>query len=108
MDRKGLFRDRRVAMPGSADFDVLARLFRQEGAGVHRFSIDSAEPSARPLESWIIELFEGEFDDVVFFTAQAVRLIVEFARQLDREAEAIAALRTARKIAVGPKVAAAL
>ncbi|HEX6764022.1 MAG TPA: nitrite reductase large subunit NirB, partial [Polyangiaceae bacterium] len=95
-------------MPGSSDFDVLARLFRQEGAGVHRFSIDSAEPSARPLESWIIELFEGEFDDVVFFTAQAVRLIVEFARQLDREAEAIAALRTARKIAVGPKVAAAL
>ncbi|HVR18610.1 MAG TPA: hypothetical protein VMS65_02900, partial [Polyangiaceae bacterium] len=75
-------------------------MIRVAGARLHRFSIDSAEPGARPLESWIIELFEGEFDDVVFFTAQGVRLIVEFARQLDREAEAVAALKAARKIAL--------
>jgi nitrite reductase (NADH) large subunit len=83
-------------------------MIRVAGARLHRFSIDSAEPGARPLESWIIELFEGEFDDVVFFTAQGVRLILEFARQLDREAEAIASLKAARKIALGPRVASAL
>jgi nitrite reductase (NADH) large subunit len=108
MDRKGVFAGARVAIPGSPDFTAVSRMIRLEGARLHRFSIDSAEPGARPLESWIIELFEGEFDDVVFFTAQGVRLIVEFARQLDREAEAVAALKAARKIAFGPRVASAL
>ncbi len=108
MDRKGVFAGARVAIPGSADFNAVSRMIRLAGARLHRFDIDSAEPGARPLESWIIELFEGDFDDVVFFTAQGVRLIVEFARQLDREGEAISALKNARKIALGPKVAAAL
>jgi uroporphyrinogen-III synthase len=108
MDRKGVFAGARVAIPGSADFNAVSRMIRLAGARLHRFSIDSAEPGARPLESWIIELFEGGFDDVVFFTAQGVRLIVEFARQLDREAEAVSALKAARKIAFGPKVAGAL
>ena len=108
MDRKGVFAGARVAIPGTADFTAVSRMIRIAGARLHRFSIDSAEPGARPLESWIIELFEGEFDDVVFFTAQGVRLIVEFARQLDREAEAVAALKAARKIALGPRVASAL
>jgi nitrite reductase (NADH) large subunit len=108
MDRKGVFAGARVAIPGSADFNAVSRMIRLAGARLHRFDIDSAEPGARPLESWIIELFEGGFDDVVFFTAQGVRLIVEFARQLDREAEAVSALKAARKIALGPKVASAL
>jgi nitrite reductase (NADH) large subunit len=108
MDRKGVFAGARVAIPESADFNAVSRMIRLAGARLHRFSIDSAEPGARPLESWIIELFEGAFDDVVFFTAQGVRLIVEFARQLDREAEAVSALKAARKVALGPKVAAAL
>jgi hypothetical protein len=80
MDRKGVFAGARVAIPESADFNAVSRMIRLAGARLHRFSIDSAEPGARPLESWIIELFEGAFDDVVFFTAQGVRLIVEFAR----------------------------
>ena len=108
MDRKGVFAGARVALPGSADFTAISRMVRIAGARLHHFSIDSAEPSARPLESWIIELFEGEFDDVVFFTSQGVRLIIEFARQLDREAEAVLALKAARKIALGAKVASAL
>jgi nitrite reductase (NADH) large subunit len=88
--------------------DASARLLRQEGAELSRFDVAPAESGSRPLEGWIMELTRGEFDDVVFFTAQGVRLIIEFARQLDREEEVAQALRSARKIAQGPKPAAAL
>jgi len=88
--------------------DAAARLIRQEGAELSRFDVTPVESGSRPLEGWIMELTRGEFDDVVFFTAQGVRLIVEFARQLDREEEVAQALRSARKIAQGPKPAAAL
>jgi nitrite reductase (NADH) large subunit len=108
MDGKGVFSGLRVALPGASDFDAAARLMRLEGAELHRFSVDALNSGPLPLESWMVELFDGAFDDVVFFTAQSVRLVVEFSRQLDREVAAMAALRSARKISQGPKAAAAL
>ncbi|HEV8547503.1 MAG TPA: nitrite reductase large subunit NirB [Polyangiaceae bacterium] len=104
----GLFSNWHVALPNVSDLDASARLIRQEGAELTRFDVTPVESGSRPLEGWIMELTRGEFDDVVFFTAQGVRLIVEFARQLDREEEVASALRSARKIAQGPKPAAAL
>jgi len=104
----GLFSNWHVALPNVSDLDAAARLIRQEGAELSRFDVTPVESGSRPLEGWIMELTRGEFDDVVFFTAQGVRLIVEFARQLDREEEVASALRSARKIAQGPKPAGAL
>src|SRR5512147_630829 len=104
----GLFSNWHVALPNVSDLDAAARLIRQEGAELSRFDVTPVESGSRPLEGWIMELTRGEFDDVVFFTAQGVRLIIEFARQLDREEEVAQALRSARKIAQGPKPAAAL
>ncbi len=104
----GLFSSWQIALPNVSDLDAAARLLRQEGAELSRFDVAPAESGSRPIESWIMELTRGEFDDVVFFTAQGVRLIIEFARQLDREEEVAQALRSARKIAQGPKPAAAL
>ena len=93
----GLFFNWHVALPNVSDLDAAARLIRQEGAELSRFDVTPVESGSRPLEGWIMELTRGEFDDVVFFTAQGVRLIVEFARQLDREEEVAQALRSARK-----------
>jgi len=104
----GLFFNWHVALPNVSDLDAAARLIRQEGAELSRFDVTPVESGSRPLEGWIMELTRGEFDDVVFFTAQGVRLIIEFARQLDREEEVAQALRSARKIALGPKPASAL
>ena len=104
----GLFSSWQIALPNVSDLDAAARLLRQEGAELSRFDVAPAESGSRPLEGWIMELTRGEFDDVVFFTAQGVRLIIEFARQLDREEEVAQALRSARKIAQGPKPTAAL
>src|SRR2546422_208410 len=108
MTGTSVFSGLRVALPGAADLDAAARLIRQVGGHVHRFSMRVEQGSALPLERWLVELTEGEFDDVVFLSAQSVRLLVEFARQLDREDEVVSALRAARKIARGPKTAAAI
>jgi len=104
----GLFSNLHIALPNVSDLDAAARLIRQEGAELTRFEVAPTESGSRPLEGWIMELTRGEFDDIVFFTAQGVRLILEFARQLDREEEVAQALRSARKITQGPKPAAAL
>jgi nitrite reductase (NADH) large subunit len=108
MAAKGVFSGFRVALPEASDLDAAARLIRQEGGEPARFSLEAAGASARPLESWIVDLYERRFDDVVLFTAQGVRLIIEYARQLEREQDVLDALKTVRKLAHGPKPASAL
>jgi nitrite reductase (NADH) large subunit len=108
MAGKGVFSGFRVALPEASDLDAAARLIRQEQGDPVRFSLEPTGTSGRPLESWIVDLYERTFDDVVLFTAQSVRLIVEFARQLEREEDVLDALRSVRKIAQGPKPASAL
>src|SRR5262249_26253732 len=101
----GVFSGWRVALPSVSDLDGAARLMRQEGAELARFALGASDTSARPLESWIVDLYSGDFDDVMFFTAQSVRLVVEFARQLEREEEVASALCSVRKLVQGPKTA---
>jgi len=65
--------------------------------------------SSQPgIEQWFRELCEGQFDDVVFFTAHGVRLVCELSRQLDRQPAVLEALRGTRIIAQGPRTARAL
>jgi nitrite reductase (NADH) large subunit len=104
----GVFSGWCVALPDASDLDAAARLMRLEGGEIQRFSLGTPDSAARPLEGWIVDLYRGEFDDIIFFTAQSVRLISEFARQLEREEEVDVALRSLRKIAQGPKPASAL
>ena len=108
MASTGVFSGYNIALPDASDLDAAARLIRLEGGEIQRFSLGAVDSGARPLEGWIVDLYRGEFDDVVFFTAQGVRLIMEFARQLEREEEVDLALRSVRKIVQGPKAASAL
>ncbi len=97
-----------VAIADTPQAAGLAKAVTDIGARVLHFGRNSEESGSVPLERWIIQLVEGEFDDVVFSSAQGVHLMLEVARQLEREKDFLSALGVARKIARGPKPASAL
>jgi nitrite reductase (NADH) large subunit len=107
MSSERLLAERRIVIFGPTDLDSVARQLRDLGAEVQRFEL-AASGSTRSLESWIAELMEGAFDDVLFLTGQGVRILVEFAHQRGREDDVLRALSRARVVAGGAKTRAAL
>ena len=107
MSGERLLAERRILLFGPSDLDTVARHLRELGAEVQRFQL-AASGSTRSLESWISELMEGAFDDVLFLTGQGVRVLIEFARQRGREDDVLRALERARIAASGSKTRAAL
>src|SRR6187402_1917301 len=99
--------ERRILLFGPSELDNVARSLRDLGANVQRFEL-AASGSTRSLETWIQELIDGAFDDVLFLTGQGVRVLVEFAYQRGREDEVQRALSRARLIASGSKTRTAL
>jgi nitrite reductase (NADH) large subunit len=102
-----LLSERRILLFGPSELDSVARHLRDLGADVQRFEL-AASGSTRSLETWISELMEGAFDDVLFLTGQGVRVLVEFAHQRGREDEVLRALSRARIAASGAKTRTAL
>ncbi|HEX7669299.1 MAG TPA: uroporphyrinogen-III synthase, partial [Polyangiaceae bacterium] len=96
-----------IAVPGVREADALSGLLTRAGAAVPRFK-PAPVSDERAIERWLSELVEGEFDDVVFFSAQGVRLVCEIARQLGRETSVLEALRGTRLIAQGGRTVRAL
>ncbi|HVU04198.1 MAG TPA: nitrite reductase large subunit NirB [Polyangiaceae bacterium] len=96
-----------LAVPAMAEVEPLAEILTRAGAVVTRFSPVAASDD-RAIERWLSALVEGEFDDVVFWTAQGVRLVCEIARQLGREPAVFDALRGTRIFAQGGRTARAL
>lgn len=78
------------------------------GSTVHRVRLGQDGTDPRPVERFISEVLEGEYDDVVFSNAQGVRLVCEFARQLGKLTPFIEALRSVRLLARGRRTARAL
>ncbi|HSC89494.1 MAG TPA: nitrite reductase large subunit NirB [Polyangiaceae bacterium] len=97
-----------VALAETPNATALAECLRGLGVRLTSFGRNSQHAGAIPLESWIVQLIEGEFDDVVFTSAQGVHLLVEMAHQLEKRDAFLDALSVARKIARGPKTARAL
>lgn len=97
-----------VAVASSPELDQLAQLIESLGADVVRYPHAGGVAGKLPLEQWLGALVDGEFDDIVFATAQGVHLIVEVARQLDREAALLRSLGVIRKVARGNHTARAL
>ncbi len=104
---RGPLGGKRIALSSSPGADALSTLLENAGARVLRFEL-ARPPDERELERWLGALTRGEFDDIVFFTAQGVRLLYEMARQLGREGAALEALRATRLIADGSRTARAL
>lgn len=97
-----------VAVSDTPQADSLAQAIGQLGPTVIRFGRNSQESGSVPLEQWIVQLSEGEFDDVVFSSAQGVHLMLEMARQFDKERAFLDALAICRKISRGAKPSGAL
>src|SRR5687767_7504073 len=70
-----------VAIPAGTAYDALSRHVIELGFAVYRHGSAGSENGEISLERWMNELMGGEFDDVVFCTAQGVRLLYEFSAQ---------------------------
>jgi len=97
-----------VAIARTPHSESLAECLQALGARLVSYGRNSETAGAVPLERWILQLIEGEFDDVVFTSAQGVHLIVEMAHQVERRDAVLDALGVTRKIARGKKPAQAL
>lgn len=92
-------------LPGSERLkETLASL----GAEPVPFGYDTQDAGSLPLERWIVQLIDGEFDHVVFASAQGVHLVVEMATQLDKRHRLLDALEQSMIVARGKKPVQAL
>jgi uroporphyrinogen-III synthase len=103
-------RGRRIAIPEHRELDRLATMLEEEGASTVRCPLlaifDAPDPV--PIEGWLRDLAAGRFDDVIFFTGEGVRRLMEVAARLGIATEVAASLARLRKITRGPKPARAL
>jgi nitrite reductase (NADH) large subunit len=98
-----------IALPATNEADALAELLARGGALVRRVAgAPGPATDEHAIGRWLTALVEGEFDDVVFFSAQGVRIVCEIARQLGRETSVVEALRRTRLVAHGRRTGSAL
>ncbi len=88
----------------------LARLVERHGGSALTVPAvrEAAAPAALEVEQLLGELAERRHDVVIFMTGVAVSLLFEFAEQLGKRAELVAALRQVTTLCRGPKPTAAL
>ena len=108
MSKEATSRQPTIALAETPHSHALAECLKKLGVRLLPFARNSQSSGAIPLERWIVQLVEGEFDDVVFTSAQGVHLMVEMSRQLEKSDAFLEALSVARKIARGAKPARAL
>ncbi|UVF21743.1 uroporphyrinogen-III synthase [Microvirga terrae] len=98
---------RRIAVPESRELDLFTRMLERHGAVAVRcplVSIHDVEDPA-PVDAWIDRLVQGQHDFVVLYTGEGLSRLLGFARRRGVEADAVAALGRACKVARGPKPA---
>ncbi len=101
-------RSLKIAVSDLPGADALNRTLVGLGAEVVNFCPDTTDAGAVPLERWILQLIEREFDHVLFASAQGVHLVVEMATQLDRRHQLLDALESCQVLVRGKKPAQAL
>jgi nitrite reductase (NADH) large subunit len=101
-------KDQTIILPDGRQLAELERVVTELGARVYKFRLTDARSGSRTVERWLAELVEGEYDDVVFATAQGVHLLSEFAGALGKDRELVSALKAVRVITLGAKPARAL
>jgi uroporphyrinogen-III synthase len=98
---------RRIAVPESRELDLFTRMLERHGATPVRcplVSIHDVEDSA-PVDAWLDRLVQCQHDVVVLYTGEGLSRLLSFARRKGIEADMIAALSKACKVARGPKPA---
>ncbi len=97
-----------ITLPEARQLDLLERVLGQLGASCYRYRVANGSSGSRTVERWLAELVEGEYDDVIFATAQGVHLLCEFAAGMGKDRALLTALNGVNVVAVGPKPARAL
>ncbi len=100
----------RVVVPESRELDLFAGMLERQGATAIRcplVTIFDVEDAA-PVEAWLRRLAEGRFDDLVLFTGEGVRRLMDIAERVGLAAGATAGFAGARTIVRGPKPVKAL
>jgi uroporphyrinogen-III synthase len=107
---QGGLRGRTIALPETRELDRLAEMLGEAGATALRCPLVAIRdaPDQGPVEAWLRALVAGEMDDLVFLTGEGLRRLLGAAERIGIRAEAIEALRRARKVTRGPKPARAL
>ncbi len=78
------------------------------GASICAYDLRVGSDAIRPIERWIQDVTDHQFDDVIFATGQGVRLLIELARELGKDRGYVKALGQCRLITRGTKPAKAL
>ncbi len=101
---------KRIALAETRELDELARLIEQKGGLALRYPLVAIVPTddVEAVRTWIEQLVEGGFNDVIFLTGEGVRRLTEFADRFGLRDRFVAALGEVRKITRGPKPARAL
>ena len=99
-----------VAVPESRQLDVLANMVEKRGGSVVRCPLVSIldTPESAPVNAWLKEFIETEFDIFVVLTGEGIRRLSGFAERAKIKAEFITALGKVHKITRGPKPGRAL
>lgn len=98
----------KVAIPDAPNSLALRRALTRIGAEPVSFSGGSSDSGALPLEQWILQLIDGDFQDLILTSAQGVHLVVEMATQLGKRHALLDALAHINKIVGGRRPAQAL
>ena len=97
-----------ILLPDGNRIAALQDVLHAHGAAVYRYEASGGYSESRTVDRWLSELIEGEYDTVVFETAQGVHLLAEFADALGRLKDAITALKAVQVVAMGGRPARAL
>jgi uroporphyrinogen-III synthase len=96
-----------IAIPETRENEAFAELLKARGAAIFSCPLMGVvdAPDNAAVMTWLDELAQGGFHDVLFMTGEGVKRLMLAAEKAGRRAVVIQALRSARKITRGPKPA---
>ncbi len=105
MSTKQSFTGRCIALPETRELDLFADMLEKRGADTLRCPLISIfdAPDAEPIDAWLQQCIEGQFDDLILLTGEGLRRLLGFADRAGIKNEFIDALAEPRKITRGPK-----
>jgi len=96
---------RRIVVGETRELKILAEMLERQGAQVIRCPLISIHdtPDAAPVLDWLDRFITTPPDDIVLMTGEGLGRLMGFAQRAGLDADLLAALKTVRKIARGPK-----
>lgn len=96
-----------IALPETRELDLFAQMLEKRGAITRRCPLVGIHdtPDAAPIEAWLRQCIDGDFDDLILITGEGLRRLRGFAARADLHDDFVASLHRLRRITRGPKPA---